>query len=107
MDIHYTEGGYLKNVWAYALYSDRTVAGIGGDWQNGQLSEDASAVGDTNGGRRTNGYAETDDIRVIYDGPRKTICLLKTTIYDKDPADLGVPLVSLTIQVVLIKSLRM
>jgi hypothetical protein len=100
MDIHYTEGGYLRNVWAYALYSDRTVAGIGGDWQTGQLSEDASAVGDTNGGRRTNGYAETDDIRVIYDGPRKAIYLLKTTIYDKDPADMGTPLVTLTIQLV-------
>jgi hypothetical protein len=100
MDIHYTQGGYLRNVWAYALFSDRTVEGIEGEWQNMQLSEDASAVGDTNGGRRTNGYAETDDIRVIYDGPRKAIYLLKTTIYDKDPADMGVPLVELTIQVV-------
>jgi hypothetical protein len=100
MDIHYTQGGYLKNVWAYALFSDRTIDGIEGEWQNGQESEDASAVGDTNGGRRTNGYAETDDIRVIYDGPRKAIYLLKTTIYDKDPLDLGTPLVELTIQVV-------
>jgi hypothetical protein len=100
MDIHYTQGGYLKNVWAYALFSDRTVDGIEGEWQNGQESKDASAVGDTNGGRRTNGYAETDDIRVIYDGPRKAIYLLKTTIYDKDPLDLGTPLVELTIQVV-------
>ena len=100
MDIHYTDGGYLKNTWAYALYSDRTVEGIGGDWLNGQLSEDASAVGDTNGGRRTNGYAASDDIRVIYDGPRKAIYLLKTMIYDKDPSEMGTALVELTIQVV-------
>ena len=32
MDIHYTEGGYLRNTWAYALFSDRTVAGVGGVW---------------------------------------------------------------------------
>ena len=100
MDIHYTEGGYLRNIWAYALFSDRTVDGVAGDWQNGQMSKDASAVGDTNGGRRTNGYAETEPIRVIYDGPRKAIYLLKTTIYDKDPTMLGTPLVELTIQVV-------
>lgn len=100
MDIHYTEGGYLRNTWAYALYSDRTPEGIEGPWQNGQLSKDASAVGDTNGGRRTNGYAETDDIKVIYDGPREAIYLLKTKIYDKDPNDNGTPLVELTIQVV-------
>ena len=28
MDIHYTEGGYLRNTWAYALFSDRTVTGV-------------------------------------------------------------------------------
>ena len=100
MDIHYTDGGYLKNTWAYALFSDRTLAGVEGDWQVHQLSKDASAVGDTHGGRRTNGYAITDPIRVIYDGPRKAIYLLKTTLYDKDPAMLGTPLVELTIQVV-------
>ena len=36
MDIHYTQGGYLRNTWVYALYSDRTVQGIGGDWRNMQ-----------------------------------------------------------------------
>ena len=69
-------------------------------WQNGQLSKDASAVGDTNAGRRTNGYAESEDIKVIYDGPRGAIHLLTTRIYDKDPAEYGTPLVELTIQVV-------
>jgi hypothetical protein len=100
MDIHYTQGGYLRNTWAYALFSDRTVAGVGGDWRNGQLTKDASDPGDTPGGRRTNGYAETSPIRIIYDGERETIYLLNTTIYDKDKAQGGVPLVELTIQLV-------
>ncbi len=100
MDIHYTQGGYLRNTWAYALYSDRTVQGIGGVWRNMQKTKDASDPTDTYGGRRTNGYAESDPIRLIYDGPRESIYLLKTTIYDKDKNLLGVPLVELTIQLV-------
>ncbi len=59
MDIHYTQGDYLRNTWAYALFSDRTVQGVGGDWQNGQLTKDANDPRDTHGGRRTNGYAKT------------------------------------------------
>ena len=100
MDIHYTQGGYLRNTWAYALFSDRTVAGVGGDWRNMQLTKDASDPLDTPGGRRTNGYAESEPIRLIYDGPREAIYLLNTTIYDKDKNQGGDPLVRLTIQLV-------
>jgi hypothetical protein len=106
MDIHYVDQGHLKNIWAYALYSDLwagpsppAVEAIGGDWRNEQQSKDASALGDTHGGRRTNGYAESDDIRLIYDGPRKAIYLLKTRIYDKAPPE-NQALVELTIQLV-------
>ena len=106
MDIHYTEGGYLRNTWAYALFSDRTVSGVEGDWQNGQKTKDASDPTDTHGGRRTNGYAETEDIKVIYDGPREAIYLLQTRIYDKDPMDGGTPLVELTIQLVYNKVMK-
>jgi hypothetical protein len=108
MDIHYTDGGYLKNIWAYALYSDRSgPEGVGGDWQILQKTKDASHEEDTPGGRRTNGVAETDPIRLIYDGPRKAIYLLKTTIYDKEESQEGNCLVELTIQLVLTKSQRM
>ena len=101
MDIHFTEQGILKNVWAYALYTDWSDdTGIGGDWRQGQNSTDASASGDTHGGRRTSGYAVTDDIRLIYDGPRKSIYVLNTTIYDKDPANEGEPMVRLIIQLI-------
>ena len=106
MDIHYTEGGYLRNVWAYALFSDRTVMGVEGDWQNHQLTKDASDPADTHGGRRTNGYAETEDIKVIYDGPREAIYLLQTRIYDDDPMAGGTPLVELTIQLVYDKVMK-
>ncbi|MBN2335807.1 hypothetical protein JXL21_09620 [Candidatus Bathyarchaeota archaeon] len=106
MDIHYVDQGHLKNIWAYALFSDLwsgpsppATEAIGGNWRNMQQSKDASAPGDTHGGRRTNGYAETDDIRLIYDGPRKSIYLLRTRIYDKAPPD-NQALVELTIQLV-------
>jgi hypothetical protein len=101
MEIHYTEQNKLRSVWAYALYSDNSgFEGIGGDWRQMQQSKDASAAGDTHGGRRTSGWAETDDIRLIYDGPRKAIYLLKTTIYDKDPSGTGKCLVEITVQLV-------
>jgi hypothetical protein len=101
IEIHYTEQNKLRSVWAYALYSDNSgVGGIGGDWKQMQQSKDGSALGDTHGGRRTSGWAETDDIRLIYDGPRKAIYLLKTTIYDKDPSGTGKCLVEITVQLV-------
>jgi len=101
MEIHYTEQNKLRSVWAYALYSDNSgVGGIGGEWRQMQQSKDGSALGDEHGGRRTSGWAETDDIRLIYDGPRKAIYLLKTTIYDKDPDGTGKCLVEITIQLV-------
>lgn len=106
MDIHYTEGGYLRNTWAYALFSDRTVTGVEGDWQQEQLTKDASDPADTNGGRRTNGWAETEDIKQIYDGPREAIYLLQTRIYNKNPLDGGTSLVELTIQLVYNKVMK-
>jgi hypothetical protein len=101
IEIHYTEQNKLRSVWAYALFSDNSdVSGIGGNWKQMQLSKDGSALGDQHGGRRTSGWAETDDIRLIYDGPRKAIYLLKTTIYNKDPLQTGKPLVEITTQLV-------
>ena len=99
MDIHWVDNGCLNNIWAYALYSDWVTSG--GGWQQNQMSYDASAAGDTHGGRRTNGYAVSDPIQVIYDGPRKAIYLLQTHIYDKAPGEPGgCELVELTIQLV-------
>jgi hypothetical protein len=106
MDIHWVDNGLLKNVWAYALYTDWNVAGVDGAWMQMQKSFDASAAGDTDGGRRTSGWATSDSIRCIYDGPRKAIYLLKTTIYDKDPGQGGFSIVELTIQLVFDKVMK-
>ncbi|MDP2899468.1 MAG: hypothetical protein Q8O47_00670 [Candidatus Bathyarchaeota archaeon] len=100
IDIHWIDQSVLKNVWAYALFSDWTPMGVAGDWQQMQMTPDASDPADTNGGRRTSGWADTDDIKLIYDGPRKSIYLLTTRIYEKSPGEDGSPLVEITIQLV-------
>ena len=71
-----------------------------------------------NGGRKTNGTAVTEPITIIYNGPRRFIALLNTTIFDHmdnlDPED-DVPLVRIYItlifnkvkkQVILIKDVK-
>jgi hypothetical protein len=101
MNIYYTDQSILKNVWAYAMTTDLGDAdGIGGPWKQMQKNIVPVPLVDDRGGRRTSGYAESDYIRLIYDGPRKAIYLLNTTIYDKDPQNYGTALVRLTIQVV-------
>jgi len=107
MNIHYTDQSLLRNVWAYAMTTDwGDAAGIGGPWRQMQQNV-VPGIGDLRGGRRTSGWAETDDIRLIFDSPRKAVYLLKTTIYDKDPQDDGTALVELTIQVVFNRSKNM
>jgi hypothetical protein len=104
MNISYDYEGDLHNVWAYALFSD--FRAIEGDWITGAEGplDDRSGY---RGGRKTNGYAETMDMKVLYDGPRRCITLLETRIYDPlipnptDPDDpKGLPLVVLYIQIV-------
>ena len=86
MNIHYTDQSILRNVWTYAMTTDFGDAdGVGGPWRQMQQNIVPVQGVDDRGGRRTRGYAEADDIRLIYDGPRKAIYLLKTTIYDKNP----------------------
>ena len=104
MNITYDYEGDLHEVWAFALFSD--FRGIEGDWIlncTGPLDDRPGY----RGGRKTNGYAETDDMQVLYDGPRKCIVLCTTRIYDplipnpNDPDDpKGLPLVVLYIQIV-------
>jgi hypothetical protein len=93
LNITYVEGGYYKNVWAMATYSDYySSAGIAGDW-NEDVTVGSLSL-DVRGGRKTSGGAITDPIRVLYDGPRKFVALLNTTIYSD--STYGIPLVSLT-----------
>ena len=60
-----------------AMFAD--MADYGGDWINGKKLPFTTAP---YGGRKTTGYAETDDMEVLYDGPRRFIGLCTTHIYD-------------------------
>ena len=96
--------GVIHNIWAYSLYSDGYNY-TNKNWVNKAKSALDNRPGYT-GGRKTNGYATTDPMQVLYDGPRRAIVLLKSTIYDptiinpKAPTDpKGLPLVDIYIQV--------
>jgi len=96
IDIHYAdlENNY-KRAWAFALYSDLSgTSGIGGDWKEGCT---AGPLGTPYGGRKTNVWATTDPIKVLYDGPRRFVALTKTTLYDASTKTADDALVSITI----------
>jgi hypothetical protein len=83
IDIKYTEETLRdRNVWAFAMFSDRWVPG--GDWLVGHPGP---PDGFPRGGRKTNAYAETEDLEVLYDGPRKFVAQAVTHIYDWEDAD--------------------
>jgi uncharacterized membrane protein len=92
LNITYVEGGYYKNVWAMATYSDYASGGVAGDWNEDVTVGSLSLA--VRGGRKTSGGAVTEPIQVLYDGPRKFVALLCTTIYSDSTH--GTPLVSLT-----------
>jgi hypothetical protein len=90
----------MRNVWAGALHSDSVA--FGNDWIRVDFTNDKDTaygqedfrdpgyfIGATpyattlvNGGRKTNGTAETANYEVLYDGPREFIALCRTTVYD-------------------------
>ncbi|MEM3760413.1 MAG: hypothetical protein QXZ02_04780, partial [Candidatus Bathyarchaeia archaeon] len=97
---YYTTSG-PRNVWAMAQHAD--LVDYGKDWirvhsnynYSGALTESAedpsdvgklisTGVGPVNGGRKTNGTATTEDIRILYNGPRMFIARTVTHIYDWD-----------------------
>jgi hypothetical protein len=82
IDIHYADlENRYQNVWAFAMYSDVSGAsGIGGNWQEACPGEPGDAP---HGGRKTNAWATTDPIQVLYDGPRELIVMTNTTIYQR------------------------
>lgn len=103
----------LTNVWAAAMFGD--LVSYGGPWLNvkapfsctyewqedfrrsGYEINAAGVVTGTtlsNGGRKTNGTAITDPLKVIYNGPRKFIATLTTHIWDINENN-GTPLLAL------------
>jgi len=106
IDIKYTPLGGEENreIWAFALFSDGSKHG--GDWivmpsvaansparplwqENPPYANPASAAYSgivtpipESGGRKTNGYCETDPLEIIYNGPRRFIAISRTKISD-------------------------
>jgi hypothetical protein len=80
IDIHYADlGNNYQHAWAYALYSDISGgSGIGGDWKENVTN---GPLGTPYGGRKTNVWATTDPITVLYDGPRSFVAQCRTTLY--------------------------
>jgi hypothetical protein len=78
MDVRYTHTQHGdRHFSAMAMSADMSV--FGGDWLTGH---DPDFTQSPYGGRKTTGYAETEDLEVLYDGPRRYIAICKTTLYD-------------------------
>ncbi|MCK4320446.1 hypothetical protein KAW11_02425, partial [Candidatus Bathyarchaeota archaeon] len=105
IDIKYrTPAGVYREIWAMAIFSDGQQHG--NDWITMPSVEatstarplwqeyapfanpDSTAYAGIitpipdKGGRKTNGNCETEDIQIIYNGPRRFVALCKTTISD-------------------------
>jgi hypothetical protein len=78
MDIRYTHRTLRdRKIEAMAMYADMITAG--GDWLNGHNFTMSAAP---NGGRKTTGYATTDPMTTLYNGPRRYIVLCTNHLYD-------------------------
>ncbi|HEY4674969.1 MAG TPA: hypothetical protein VIH48_02820, partial [Candidatus Bathyarchaeia archaeon] len=96
INITYYQSGY-KNTWARATYSDYYDAdGIAGSWK--ENCTDGSEGLTNRGGRKTSGGAATDPIKVLYNGPRRFVALLRTAIYKESTH--VTPLVNITFTIV-------
>ena len=109
-------------VWACAIHSDTHAYGndwirvdFEGDWSNtygwetpddpGYIIGNYAAGPNNFGGRKTNGTAVTEPIKVLYDGPRRFVALVNTTIYDhpvylSDDTTGDIPLVRILITII-------
>jgi len=82
IDVQYTAPTKIeiprdRHIWAFAMFSDTEA--WGGDWKVGVDKPNSPTV---KGGRQTNTYAETENIRVLYNGPRLFVAETVTHIYD-------------------------
>jgi hypothetical protein len=105
LDIKYTPlSANQREIWAFAMFSDGSKHG--GDWivmpsvaasslarplwqeSPPYANPDSSVYSGIvtpipeSGGRKTNGYCETDPIEIIYNGPRRLVAISRTKISD-------------------------
>jgi hypothetical protein len=79
MEVRYTHRTLRdRRVLAMAMFADMTVDG--NDWQNGWPIH--IPLDQPGGGRKTTGYAESEDIQVLYNGPRRFIAQTTTHVHD-------------------------
>jgi len=77
LDARYVHRSYgARHLWAFAMFAD--MVEYGGDWINGATDP----YGAPHGGRKTSGSAVTEDITVLYDGPRRFVAVLTTHLND-------------------------
>jgi hypothetical protein len=94
IDIEYIDpvlSGALKDrhLFAFAMFADGFA--WGGDWQTVTVP-----TGAPHGGRKTNGYAVTDDLLILEDSARRTVFYSVTHLYDKE-GDTTWPVVNIMI----------
>jgi len=65
-----------RKLWAMAMFADGL--GCGGDWETG-VTDPRDAP---HGGRKTSANAVTENLTVLYDGPRRFVAVSTTHIYD-------------------------
>jgi len=77
LDARYVHRSYgARHLWAFAMFAD--MGGYGGEW----ITNATDPYDAPHGGRKTSGWAETENITVIYDGPRRFVARLVTHLYD-------------------------
>jgi hypothetical protein len=86
-------GWLLEIRYTHRMHEDRQVLTMamsadmseyGGEWKNGH---DIDMYLPPAGGRKSTGYVETDDLEVLYDGPRRYVAICRNRIYDWWDAD--------------------
>jgi hypothetical protein len=97
-------GPWLRVNWGTNNYDDGPTKGEPGLYGFETPDDPGYPIGGAavlmNGGRKTNGTAVTEPIKVLYDGPRRFVALLNTTIYDYTGTPPDEPLVRLLITIV-------
>jgi hypothetical protein len=100
LDINYIDpavagAGKDRHLFAFAMFGDGYAAG--GDWQSV-----TTPSGAPHGGRKTNGLVTTDNMKILYDGPRLFVAQSVNHIFDKE-GQTSWPVVDLTLTMIFTK----
>src|SRR4030042_1735225 len=82
-----------RHLFAFAMFADGYAAG--GDWQLAN-----QPAGTPHGGRKSNGTIVTDNLKILYDGPRRFIAQSVNHINDRDLDGTSWPVVDFTLTMI-------